>query len=557
MTMIRIGFKEKLSGWMSIAICVMALILPGPIFADEPGEISLAMRDAELSEVMEMLSRHERVNILLTDGVDGQVSFSLFDVNLDQAIHTIANAAGYAVEVRQGNYFIVNHDDAGKYVPDGITAVRSFEVRYADPENLRETLTPYLSAYGKMTLATDRRLLIVEDTPEFIKRIEGLMKDLDREPRQILIEAKILEITLDDEDAFGLDWTRLFNSDGGGGDFGAQGLAPQSSLGLFFNYATPDVEATLAALTARGRVRTLSTPKLLALQNQEASVIIGDRRGYQVTTTINQVTSESIEFLESGVILRVTPNVDDHGRVMMEIHPEVSNGTVDANGIPSQTTTEVTTNLIVPSGKTIFIGGLMKHTLTEVSNGVPVLGSLPGIGRLFSSSQKTNVNTETIVLITPHIVNGPADAWSEQERQIVEAHEVAVRSEQIRMHGDVNKKFRATGVNLSRYDSMRIGSPSNLGSEKTDETSLPAAVDHTLYLLHVDSEKEARNFVARHRNDSSLRYYPARGGQQFVVVYGSFRDAAAAMSAIKYLPDDIARLGPEVRSLQSVADTRG
>ncbi len=122
-------------------------------------------------------------------------------------------------------------------------------------------------------------------------------------------------------------------------------------------------------------------------------------------TTINQVTTESIEFLESGVILRVTPNVDTDDQIMLEIHPEVSTGLIDPiSGIPSHTTTEVTTRMIVPDGETVFVGGLIKHRVDESKSGVPVLSRIPGVGRLFSKRNNTTTNTETIVLITPTVV---------------------------------------------------------------------------------------------------------------------------------------------------------
>ncbi|MBT8143245.1 MAG: hypothetical protein KJO55_01005, partial [Gammaproteobacteria bacterium] len=341
--------------------------------------LSISMRDTPIAEVMDMLSRQQRVNILLADDVDANVSFSLYDVTLDDAVEAIANAAGYAVEKRGHHYFVVDHGAAGKYAPNGLTELRSFDVHYADPVELETLLSPYLSEYGEIKVLQQRRLLIVEDTPEFIERIATLLTDVDRRPRQVLIEAQILEITLDDEDAFGIDWNKLFNSDGGDGSFGIRGLANSENSGFFFNLATPDIEVALDALRSAGRVRTLSTPKLLALENQESEVLIGDRKGYRVTTTINQVTSESIEFLESGVILRVTPSIDASGDIMLDIHPEVSTGTVDASGIPSQTTTEVTTSLRVPDSHSVFIGGLLKHTLTETRAGVPVLGQVPGL----------------------------------------------------------------------------------------------------------------------------------------------------------------------------------
>ncbi|HUO82311.1 MAG TPA: secretin N-terminal domain-containing protein [Gammaproteobacteria bacterium] len=385
--------------------------LPGtvPLAAVESpsGEtITLNQRDVPIAEVMDMLSRRSRVNILLSNQVTGSVSFNLYDVSLDEAIRSIASAAGYAVELRGDSYFITTRDEAKQYSNGGVTSARAFEVQYADPVVVVNMLTPYLSGYGKIGSLPERKIVIVEDTPPFLDRIAAILDEIDRHPNQILIEARILEVSLDDEESYGINWQDLFNSRDGDGSFGTRGLAnagSSGSRGFFFEVVNSDFTAMLNLLSEQGRVRTLSTPQLLALENQEASVIIGDRQGFRVTTTINQVTTESIEFLESGVILRVIPWVDTEGRIMMDIHPEVSNGII-TDGIPSQTTTEVTTRLLVPSGRTVFIGGLMKHTLSERNQGVPGLKRIPLLGKLFSNNVKVGTNTETIVLITPHIV---------------------------------------------------------------------------------------------------------------------------------------------------------
>lgn len=370
-----------------------------------------------------MLSRAERVNILLSQDVGGEVSFSLYDVPLSEAIRSIANAAGFTAERRNGTYFVIDREEAGDYADSDLTEIRSFSIQYADPAQLQEMLRPYLSEYGQLTTLVENKILMVEDTPEFLSRIASLIREIDIAPKQILIEARILEITLNSEDSYGINWSDVFRSNGGEGSFGTRGLegaGNSSSSGLFFEVANTDLTASLSALEQNGRIRTLSTPKLLALENQEASVIVGDRRGFQVTTTINQVTTESIEFLESGVILRVTPHVDKSGKVMMDIHPEVSTGTVDANGVPSQTTTEVTTRLLIDSGQTVFIGGLIKQTLNESRNGVPGLSRVPGLGLLFSSREVTSVNTETVVMITPQVVENFSGSWNTDSQSDVE-----------------------------------------------------------------------------------------------------------------------------------------
>lgn len=418
---------------LTLAAFGMALFLPySRLSAEiEPGHITLSMQQTPLAEVMGMLSRQERVNILLSDDVEATVSFNLYEVTVPEAIEAIASAAGYAVEFRGGNYFIVEPENAGRYTTSNLTLLETFRIRYADPAELEATLAPYLSEYGTLRVVPAERLVAVEDTPAFLERFGKLIRDIDQPPQQVLIEAKILEVTLTAEDSFGIDWSDFFSSGERVGAYGTRGLAgagTSGSAGFFFTLTDPDVEVALNALEQRGRVRTLSTPKLLAVNNQEASVIIGDRRGFQVTTTINQVTSETIEFLESGVILRVTPKVDGTGQVLLDVHPEVSTGTVDSNGIPSQVTTEVTTQLLVPSGQTVFIGGLMKHTSNLNRSGVPVLGRIPGVRRLFSNEEATEVNTETIVLITPHIVGELGAAWNKSAVAEVEAAEELVEA---------------------------------------------------------------------------------------------------------------------------------
>jgi type II secretory pathway component GspD/PulD (secretin) len=377
------------------------------------GKISLTLREVAISEVMEMLSRTAHVNILLSDDVDGDVSVNLYGVGIDEAINSIASAAGYAVERRNGSYFIVKHEQAGQYAPGGLTELRTFKVQYSDPEVMKGILENHLSSYGKITTLNQRRLLVVEDTPVFLDRVAALLKELDRRPKQILIKAEILEITLKDSESYGLAWSKLFSYDDGDGAFGLKGTANPGSDGFFFDLVTPNIEVFLDSLRARERLRTLATPKLLALEDQAAETLIGDRLGYNVTTTIDNVTTTSTEFLESGVILKVKPSVDQESRILLEIHPEVSTGSVSDDGIPNQSTTEVTTTMLVHSGQTIFIGGLMKRNATETREGIPVLGDIPGVGLLFSNRSISTFNTELVVLITPYIIENTRMALDE------------------------------------------------------------------------------------------------------------------------------------------------
>lgn len=390
---------------------VLAFLLGLPLFtkaAEKPdagATLTLTFRETPIQEVYEMLSREGNANILLGKDVQGEVSVNLYRVDLDTAIRYVAEAAGYVVERMGPAYIVLKREDAGQDFIGGNTQVRTFKVQYTEPEKVSEILSEHLSRYGKITTLKERGLIVVRDLPDFLDRCQALLDQIDHQPDQILIEAKILEVILTGDQSYGIDWTHPFGSHGG--VVGTTGLATADS-GLFLNLFNPGLELKLTALNNKGLVRTLSTPQLLLMEDQEAQVLIGDRVGYKVTTIVNQVVTESVEFIESGVILKVKAAVDRAGRILLDVHPEISTSSV-TDGIPSLKTTEVTTQFLAEDGQKIFIGGLIKKETGQEQRGVPGLSDIPGLGALFSETGDRVLNTETVVLITPHVVNMQKD----------------------------------------------------------------------------------------------------------------------------------------------------
>lgn len=382
-------------------------------------------RDTPIAELFEMISARDRVSIMVGKGVTGNVAVSLYDMTASEAIHAIAEAGGYKVVERGNGYLIVNPALAAQgSVPDDIQ-VRALKVQYSDPKLVADILGKHVGPGGKVTVLPQRRMIVAEDTEAGLARIEALLRQIDTAPRQVMIEAKILEVTLDDSENFGIDWTKVLKN---GTKIGVGGLAQQGQPGLFFNYISChcDFTAYLSALSTKNKVRTLATPKLLALENEEAGITIGDELGYRVTTTINNVTSESVQFLDTGVILHVTPSVDADGRIALKVRPEVSSGSV-LNGVPSKKTTQVTTQLVAEDGQSILIAGLIKSSATQQRTGVPVLGDIPVLGNLFANSERHGSLTETVVVITPHLLpaGGTADDARAAERIRQNADDIA------------------------------------------------------------------------------------------------------------------------------------
>ncbi|MCP4334716.1 MAG: hypothetical protein GY785_18840 [Gammaproteobacteria bacterium] len=415
------------------------------LFACSPasygGKISLSIQDTDIGEVMQLLSREQRINIFVADGIDAQVSVNLYDMETVEAINMIAESSGFVVEKRNNSYFIIERDDAGKYSKSDMTQVRSFKVQYTSTTDMEAILQEYLSNYGSINAMQENGLLVVQDLPSFLDKIERILAEVDREPRQIMIEAKILEISLSSNQSYGLDWVKLFDASDGTGSIGTQGLATPNSPGLFAQFTNSNVELVLNALKARGRLRTISTPKLLAMEGLEASTVVGTEIGYAVTTTINQVTTESIEFLESGVILKVIPTVDRSGRILLDIHPEVSTGVVSDDGIPSKATTQVSTRMLVSDGKTVFLGGLIQHQINNTREGVPGLGDVPIVGGLFSNRAESIISTEIVVLITPHIVDYTSDEPEVPSIERVQVINGIIDAELLDTEKDLGKAF--------------------------------------------------------------------------------------------------------------------
>ena len=404
------------------AAAPVAPVVPVAPAAEAP--MSFVFRDTPVKELFEMLARRERINIVLARGVTGNVAVNLYNMSTRQAIFAVAEAAGYTVSLRENGYFIGDSKPQQLAPAAGPMEVRSMRVQYSEPKLIADILARHLSPGGNVTVLEQRKMVVVEDTAAGLLKIEALLREIDAQPRQIMIEAKILEITLDRSENFGIDWTRIFSADGVN-RVGTAGIAPRASGGLALNFVNTNIEVYLNALSSRGRVRTLATPKLLTLENQEAITNIGDKLGYRLTTTINNVTAESIQFLDTGVILRVTPSVDAAGKILLKIRPEVSSGSVSA-GIPSKKTTEVVTQLVANDGQAVLIAGLIKNSSSYRRNGVPLLGDVPVLGRLFSGEDDSGTTSETIVMITPRIIPSGEDPDPAGSRSL-EANAAALR----------------------------------------------------------------------------------------------------------------------------------
>jgi general secretion pathway protein D len=272
---------------------------------------------------------------------------------------------------------------------------------------------------GEIGITEDkvRNALIIEALPSDYRIVKNILKELDVMPRQVLITVNIVDIKLDDKDELGVEWTynSLGNLIGNGLLSGSVGKG-----GLAFTVGFSDKwKAVLTAMQSEGRLNVLSSPSVLASDNKIATIDIADdipvvTTEYKGSTSgTADVIETNVQYRKTGILLSVTPHINDKGLVTMDISQEVSNigDGVVAGGkeYPSFQSRKVKTTLTVNHLQTIVIGGLIKEQDSTNKSGMPFLSRLPIFGGLFGKDTKTSIKTELILFITPRVINSLED----------------------------------------------------------------------------------------------------------------------------------------------------
>ena len=265
--------------------------------------------------------------------------------------------------------------------------------------------------------------LLIRATAKEYKKIQAALEELDRRPLQVLLEATIAEVTLQDELSYGVQW---FFSSGESGvtlsEF-ADGVVGQVFPGFSGLLQRGDVRAVLNALDSISEVNVISSPQVLVLDNQTAQLEVGDEVPIVTQQAESFDTSDArlvntVEQRQTGVILSVTPRVNANGLVVLDIQQEVSDVVrTTTSGIDSPTIAQrrIDTSVAVSSDQTVVLGGLIQDDVEEFNSGVPILKDIPLLGNLFSATTKASSRTELLVLITPKVLTNQDEAVAATE----------------------------------------------------------------------------------------------------------------------------------------------
>src|SRR3972149_806250 len=267
-------------------------------------------------------------------------------------------------------------------------------------------------------------MIVVEDLPDALDRIASYIHQIDRPPRQVLLEAHILQVNLKDTDRNGVNFDALLRAAGSTITLKTAGFANENATPAFLaTVEGGDLGAVIEILQSTTDTKTLGSPKLMVLNQQEAMIHVGEDIGYQGSqTTTETSTFQNVQFLQVGVVLSLTPRITRDNRVLLHVKPEVSTGAINAiTGVPDKATTELETDVMLNNGQGMVIGGLIKETDSTTQSKIPFLGDMWRAGFLFRRSEVTKERLEIIVAIVPRILPYECDYQDYDQGEYVKA----------------------------------------------------------------------------------------------------------------------------------------
>jgi type IV pilus assembly protein PilQ len=419
--------------------------------------ISVDFQEADLHAVFRFLAEVSGLNIVVSDKIKGTVTLKLHRVPWDQVLDIVLANYGLGY-VMIGNVMRIATLDEIKAESDrykdyltsikdiqekGPLTTKTFQLKYVKGDTIVSKLKEIVTGDGKITFEPNSNVLIVKDTEKNLKEIETIIKEIDKPTKQVLIEARVVEIMDTYTHKLGIRWggsawkttqhtiigvgrqpnmSTLDNSYSYPGGFTPGngtgsvsfspsgivdlGVAGSTNIGFAFGHVGKSVlllDAELSALESEGVARVFATPKVLTLDNQPAEI----KQGYKIPyLQLTQYGVATTQFMEAVLRLKVTPHVTPDNRINLDI--EIEKSTPDwgrvVNGVPALMTRSATTKTLVNNGETIVIGGIKTSDLGDNVDQVPGLGKIPGVGEAFKKKERTLAKTELIVFITPKII---------------------------------------------------------------------------------------------------------------------------------------------------------
>jgi len=408
---------------------------PGPDVVPDV-KVTLELVNAGADEALRGLAYQGDVDLVMAEGINRRVTVRLQDAPWVEAFRSILDGAHLVAQWEGRRVRVVTYEQllaertASETLETQFPRTDVVVLQNLKAKDVAATVTSVLSGSGKVGFDEEMNALVVTDTSSRVEAVRRAVARLDHAPPQVMIEAMIIDVTLNDEMHYGWDWTvsKLIGDAmtwnqaltvGAGLNAAA---APGSQVTFALTRKNWTMTGTWDFIETHDNAKVLANPKILAINNRQAIIEIIDEIPYQELTQTSaggQIGTTS--FKEVGIKLTVTPRIAADGTVHLELSAEQSSPTGAAvNQIPVIQTRRAQNVMVVDNGRTIVIGGLRRRRTITNEDKLPLMGDLLLIGGLFRRVETVEVDTELVIFITPHIVT-PAQTLTGRERVLAEA----------------------------------------------------------------------------------------------------------------------------------------
>ena len=393
---------------------------PRVVAGDKADTVTLQASDADLVDLLRLIATHADLNLILDPNVTGKVNVSLKNVPLDAALRMILQSNACIMQ-REGDILrVMKSQQTGEAVQS-----KQFQLKALALSDIQAQLPQFLSDGGKVVLHPQQNSFVVVDRPDVLATIEAFLASADAREQQVMIEAHLVEVGLDKRDQFGFSWNWL---DGRLETQSIRGTISQSLLPEATQFrvgvSNEHFNTIFQALQTHGNTNLLSSPTITTVNNKEAKVEITEDIPYiQATTTIDSgagsggttTSTSTVEFVTVGVKLTVLPEIGNDNYIKMKVTPEVSEAPTRYQGVPVVKKRTADATVLVQSGQTLVMGGLIRENLSDTEYRVPILSSIPLLGNLFKSKDKTITKVELLIFVKPLILTNDLAALEVKE----------------------------------------------------------------------------------------------------------------------------------------------
>ena len=388
-------------------------------------KLSLNFQDIDVRSVLQILADVTDLNLVVSDSVQGNITLRLQDVPWDQALDLVLQTKGLD-KLKVGNVLWVGHAEEIKAQQQfaELAPLRRelIQVNYAKAAQMAALFQSVSNDQddrrGSVVVDERSNSIIAYQTQEQLDELRRIIAQLDLPLRQVMIEARIVEVNADYSKNLGVRWGGTLSTgsgnwtatgkDGVGSlfvDLGVNASTSGIGVGFFSNHAILDLQ--LSAMEKTGNGEVISQPKVVTSDKETAKISKGAEIPYQEASSSG---STSTSFKEAALSLEVTPQITPDNRIVVDVkvtkdEPDFANA---LNSVPPIKKNEVNANVLVADGETIVIGGVFSNTQTKAVDKVPVLGDLPFLGRVFRRDYVQDQKSELLVFITPRIMNNRA-----------------------------------------------------------------------------------------------------------------------------------------------------